>query len=524
MGEFRGWADVYLAAVATLAALLVAFFIGRRRLPLPPGPRGWPLLGVIPMLGTLPHQTLFELSKKYGPLMFMHFGNVKTLVVTSPNMAKEILKTHDQTMAGRPVPIAVKYLLYAGRDIGFSSYGQYWRYLRKVCTVGLLTAARLNEFREVRQQEVLASLQYVLEESQRGKLVDMSQCFTAIATNNICKIIMNKSYCTPTYGSTSFVPEILSTDYREMLSSFNTLLGAINLADFVPLLKPFDPQGLTKRVRELHEKIDLFLEEIIDEHRKRPSTPTEENYKEDFVDALLGIGQTSQLQEKLPMDTMKAIILDMLSGSAETSSHTSVWGLCEVLRKPHVLKRAQEELDSVVGRDRLVEESDLPKLTYLQAVLKETLRLHPAVVMMLPHESTQDCQIDGYHIPAKTRVWVNVWGIHRDPAVWERPLEFDPDRFLDSKLDYRGQDYEFLPFGSGRRMCPGMNLGSLMVLYMMAVMLHGVDFSLPDGQKIEDMDMTEALAIVTHKKQPLMVFGKARLPNHAIYPSLKVQN
>lgn len=184
-----------------------------------------------------------------------------------------------------------------------------------------------------------------------------------------------------------------------------------------------------------------------------------------------------------------------------------------------MMRRVQSELDSVVGPHRLVQEEDVPKLKYLHAVVNESMRLHPGVPFLLPHQSMQDCEMQGFHVPAGTRVLVNVFAIQTDPTVWERPLEFDPDRFLNSTVDHKGQDFQFLPFGAGRRMCPGMKLGMLMVLYPLALLIHALDFNLSEGQAPTDVDTSELFGIVLYKKLPLQVVAKARLPNHGIYPA-----
>ncbi|CAM6086626.1 unnamed protein product [Calypogeia fissa] len=520
----RSWSEVAVAALATVAVLLVGLLFRRKgsqskRRQLPPGPGGWPILGCLALLSAMPHESLYELSKQYGPLMFMRLGSVKTLVVTSRKFAKEIFKTHDKSIASRPDLIVPSELFYNGVDVAFGPYGQHWRYLRKVCTVGLLTATRINQFREVREREVMAALHFILEESQRGNAVNMNDCFSSIAMNNVTQMMMNRSYCVHSSRSKSGLPNPLLKAIREMLE----LLGGFNIADYIPLLKPFDLQGLRKRSKALHSILDKFIQEVIEEHRQGRLIANTENYKEDFVDALLGFGQTKEFEERLSMDSVKAIILDMIVGGGDTSSVAALWALTELLKHPHVLRKVQEELDSVVGRHRLVQEEDLPKLLYVTAVMKETLRVHTPGPLIVRHLSTDDCEIEGFHIPAGTQVIVSPWCIHRDPAVWERPLEFDPDRFLNSTTDFKGQNFEFLPFGAGRRMCPGMNLGALMVIYPLSVLVHALDWALPGGQKPEELDMSETLGIVLDKKVPLTVFGTARLPHHVLYPAQQVK-
>lgn len=174
------------------------------------------------------------------------------------------------------------------------------------------------------------------------------------------------------------------------------------------------------------------------------------------------------------------------------------------------MKRAQDEVDSVVGRERLVREEDVPQLKFLGAIVKETLRLHQSL-FLIPRQPTQNCQVGGYDIPSNARVFVNVHAICRDPAVWERPVEFVPQRFLDKSIDFNGTFHEYLPFGSGRRMCPGINFGTLMVHFQLAHLVHLCNYSLPGGLKPEDMDMSEASGFNDQKCVPLEVIATPRL-------------
>jgi 4-hydroxyphenylacetaldehyde oxime monooxygenase len=196
----------------------------------------------------------------------------------------------------------------------------------------------------------------------------------------------------------------------------------------------------------------------------------------------------------------------------ETSALVSEWTMAEVLRNPEVQRKAQAELDEVVGRDRRVRESDLPNLKYLKAVVKEALRLHPIIPTLVPHQSNTACKAFGYDIPARTQLLVNVWAIGRDPAVWADPLEFDPERFLGggrhAQTDFGGKAFELLPFGSGRRMCMGMPLGALLVEAGVATLLHCFAWSLPT-----DLDMSEGAGLSAKKAVPLCAVASSRLPS-----------
>ncbi|CAL5432788.1 unnamed protein product [Camellia sinensis] len=198
----------------------------------------------------------------------------------------------------------------------------------------------------------------------------------------------------------------------------------------------------------------------------------------------------------------------------ETTSNAIEFSMAEMMNKPEVMKKAQEELETVVGKDSIVEESHINKLPYLQAILKEVLRLHPVLPLMVPHCPSQTCIIGGYTIPKGARVFINVWAIHRDPSIWENPLEFRPERFLDGKWGYRGADFNYFPFGSGRRMCAGIAMAERMFLFSLASILHSFDWKLPEGEKL---DLSEKFGIVLKKRVPLMAIPTPRLSNPTLY-------
>jgi cytochrome P450 len=184
------------------------------------------------------------------------------------------------------------------------------------------------------------------------------------------------------------------------------------------------------------------------------------------------------------------------------------------MKKPEVMRKAQDELDRVVGKDNIVEESHIHKLPYLHAIMKESLRLHPVLPLLIPHCPSETCTIGGFSVPKGARVFINVWAVHRDPSIWENPLEFKPERFLNSKFDYSGSDFNYFPFGSGRRICAGIAMAERMFLYFLATLLHSFDWKLPEGKQ---MDLTEKFGIVLKLKNPLVAIPTPRLSNPALY-------
>lgn len=204
----------------------------------------------------------------------------------------------------------------------------------------------------------------------------------------------------------------------------------------------------------------------------------------------------------------------MVVGGSDTSSNAIEFAFAEVMNKPEVMRKAQDELDRVVGKDSIVEESHMHKLPYLHAIMKESLRLHPVLPLLIPHCPSETCTIGGFSVPKGARVFVNVWAVHRDPSSWENPLEFKPERFLNSKFDYSGSDFNYFPFGSGRRICAGIAMAERMFLYFLATLLHSFDWRLPEGKK---MDLTEKFGIVLKLKNPLVAIPTPRLSNPALY-------
>lgn len=202
----------------------------------------------------------------------------------------------------------------------------------------------------------------------------------------------------------------------------------------------------------------------------------------------------------------------MISAGMDTTTITVEWAMAEMVRNPRVQQKIQEELDRVVGRDRIMTEADIANLPYLQAVTKECFRMHPPTPLLLPHKANTNVKIGGYDIPKGATVSVNAWAIARDPKVWKNPLEFRPERFQEEDVDMKGNDYRLLPFGSGRRICPGAQLAINLVSSMLGHMVHSFEWAPEAGVRPEDMDMMEQPGTVTYMKTPIQAVPTPRLP------------
>ncbi|XP_072079214.1 cytochrome P450 71D10-like [Arachis hypogaea] len=285
-----------------------------------------------------------------------------------------------------------------------------------------------------------------------------------------------------------------------------TQIGGGNcIADLYPSIRgllEMMSRGKTK-LEEVHRKSNKILQDIIDDHRNRRNSGKCDKEGEDLVDVLLKFQQKDS-EYFFTDDNIKAVILDMFAGGGETSSAVVEWAMAEMIKKPSVMERAQSEVRRVYGSKWYVDESELHQLTYLKSIIKETLRLHPSVPLLVPRENKEPCQINGYQIPANSRIVINAWAIGRDPTYWVDAMEFKPEMFVDNySIDNRGTNFEFIPFGGGRRMCPGIAFATPNMELSLAQFLYHFDWKLPNGIKNDELDMTELFGNTVRKKNDL---------------------
>lgn len=462
---------------------------------LPPGPFRLPLIGNLHQLRGLPHRSFQGLSDKYGPLMLLQLGSVLSVVISSADMAREIFKSHDLIFSSRPVMYAAKKLSYGCIDIAFSPYGQYWRDIRKIAVLELLSAKKVQSFEHVRKEEV-AHMMALIASSSNG-LVDLSEELGFVVNNIVCRVAFGRKFEKTNNRKKGF---------QAFLQDTQDLLGGFRVGDLFPWLGWIHKlDGLDTKLEKTFWKMDKFYNEIIEEHLN-PDRPKHE--VEDLVDVMLRVQRDPSQDITLTTDHIKGVIMDVFVAGTDPASATLVWTITELIRNPSVMKKLQDDLREVVGVKEVVEESDLPRMKYLKVVLKEAMRLHPPAPLPAPRETTKSCVIQGYHIPAKTRVFINAKSIASDPRTWENPEQFLPERFLDKPMDFQGTDYEFVPFGIGRRGCPGMNFAVVLMELVLANLLHGFNWELPPGVEREDVDMKEAFGLTTFKKVPLCLIAR----------------
>ncbi|KAL9459951.1 hypothetical protein AB3S75_003200 [Citrus x aurantiifolia] len=478
----------------------------------PPGPKPWPLIGNLNLMGQLPHVSLQSLSQMYGPLMQLKFGLDTVVVGSSAQVAELILKTHDTSFASRPALLAGKHANYNYSVLAMAPYGPYWRQARKIYITELLNPKRLAEFEYMRVEERKAFLCKLYKSSSNSSMpIHLRDRLYMLTLAIMSRMLLGKRYTEEDENNV-----VTPKEFTEIVDELFLISGVLDIGDAIPWLSFLDLQGNIKRMKAVKKKADKFYEHVLDDHEHHARRKwVKEHGAKDMVDVLLQLADDPTLEVKLERDHIKASIQDLLLAGIDTSSITTEWAMTELLKKPEVIQKATKELDTVIGRNKWVEEKDIANLPYVQAIVKEVMRLHPAATLLVPRLARENCKLDGYDIIKNSRVIINVWAIGRDPTIWEKPDEFCPERFIGKEIDVVGHNFELLPFGAGRRMCAGYALGLKTVQSTLANLLHGFEWKLPGDMKKEDLDMEERFGLTTSKKNPLLVIpNKPRLPLH----------
>ncbi|PKA53432.1 Cytochrome P450 71A9 [Apostasia shenzhenica] len=483
---------------------------------LPPQPWRLPIVGNLHQLDpNRPHRSLLKLSQRHGPIMLLQLGSVPTLVVSSGEVVREIFRHNDLIFSGRPPMRAAVKLFYNLCDVAFSPYGEFWRQARRISVHELLSAKQVRRFEAVRQQEVAKLVTAInglcfssSSSSSNSHLVNLSKLTLSLSNNVVCRVLLGGEY-----GGEGGYGGGGSGWLHEVLPKTQQLLAELCVGDLIPWMGWVDRlTRLDARLKNTFEEFDRFYDMVIEEHMKKGEDDEEEEEEEDMLKLLLRLRKRAEPGGFLSsMDHVKGILMDMFVAGTDTSAATITWTMAELIKNPKVMSKLLEELRRVIGnKSKMIEENELEKLEYLKLVVKESLRVHPAAPLLVPRETIEPCTIYGYHVPAKSRVIINATAMALDARVWENPHDFCPERFSDGKMDFRGRHYEYIPFGAGRRICPGINFALPIVELALANLLHCFEWALPHGMTAEDMNMEEALGITMHKKVPLCLAAKSK--------------
>lgn len=447
------------------------------------------------------------MADKFGPVFALRLGVHRAVVISSCEAVKDCFTTNDRVLAKRPSSTAGIYLGYNNAGFGFA-HGPYWREIRKLVLVEVLSARRLDTLKLVREAELASSFRELHELVAPGEgdeqVVVISDWFEQLTLNTITMMIGGKRYGGRDNES--------GLSFRNIVKQFMYVSGQFVVSDSIPFppLRWVDLQGHIKSMRRIAEELSSVTEGWIDEHEERRRIDGI-GIDKDFIDVMLTAIDDRFTRFGHTRNTIiKATILNIILAGSDTTSIHLTWLMSVLLNNTRVMRQARVEIDEKVGKERWVQESDIKNLVYLQAIVKETLRLFPPGPLAVPHEAMEDCLVSGYYVPKGTRILVNMWKLHRDPRVWQEPDEFLPERFLTkhADVDFTGHHHEFIPFGSGRRSCPGITFAMQVTHLTLARLIQGYEFRTPSD---EPVDMTEGLGITLPKATPLRVLVTPRL-------------
>uniref|UniRef100_M4E8T3 Uncharacterized protein n=1 Tax=Brassica campestris TaxID=3711 RepID=M4E8T3_BRACM len=465
---------------------------------LPPSPPKFPVIGNLHQIGGLPHRSLERLARKYGPVMLLHFGFVPVVVVSSREAAEEVLRTHDLDCCSRPKLVGTRLLSRDFKDIAFTPYGEEWKERRKLAVRELFCLKKVQSFRYIREEECNFMVKKLSESAVCRSPVDLSKALFWLTASILFRVALGQNF-----NESKFIDK---EKIEELVFEAETALGSFTCSDSFPVaglgwLVDW-LSGQHKRLNDVFFKLDDLFQRVIDDHLSTGRSKDHQDIVDSMLDMIHKQGQNGSLN--LTVDHIRGVLLNIFLAGIDTGAITMIWAMTELARNPNLMKKVQREIRDALGNNKkTITEEDVEKVPYLKMVIKETFRLHHAVPLLLPRETMVHIKVQGYNIPPKTQILVNAGAIGRDPKLWTNPEEFNPERFINSPVDYRGQYFELLPFGSGRRICPGMPMGMATVELGLLNLLYFFDWSLPDGMTHEDIDTEEAGTLTIVKKVPL---------------------
>ncbi|KAM0858919.1 hypothetical protein ACQ4PT_047520 [Festuca glaucescens] len=490
-----------LVALTTLLAIwflkLLSGHNSRPKKQLPPGPWTLPIIGSLHhVVSVLPHRTMADLSRRHGPLMHLRLGEVPTLVVSNAETAALVMKTNDLAFAGRPRSATQEIFGSRGRDIAFAPYGEPWRQMRKVCVMELLGSRQARRAEAIKAEEVGNLLGSIVGAASAGATVNVSQMVTALSNDVVCRAVFGGKFT----RQEEFIREL----HQAM-----ELVAGFCLVDLFPSsrLARWLSNG-ERRLRRSHGRIERIIADTVHERKAARAARAGDfcpDDEEDLLGVLLRLQREDSLEFPLTTEIIGAVLFDVFAGGTITTATILEWAMSELVNNPGPMAKAQLEIREVLGEDRaVITNGDIGELKYLHMVIKEAFRLHPPFPLV-PRRAREDCKIMGYDMLKDTNVLVNIFAISRDPRSWKNPEEFEPERFDNNSMDYYGTYFELIPFGAGRRQCPGMLFSTSTVHITLANLLYHFDWMLPDGASLASFDMSEKFGLTVNRRNNLQL-------------------
>ncbi|PON31982.1 Cytochrome P450, E-class, group I [Trema orientale] len=486
--------------------LITGLLFHRREKTSPTSPFSLPIIGHLHLLKQPLCKTLETFSLKHGPIFSLQLGCRTYLVVSSPSAVEDCFIKNDIVFANRPRSMASDHLSYNNSSFLLAAYGQLWRSLLRLATIEVFSQKSLQKFCKIREEEVCSIVHLIMKKLSNGQPqhIDLTYLFSLLVFNIILRVNIGKKFIGEEISSTVVGKQRV----KEIEDTFKPSLSLTNICDFFPIMKWIGYGGLEKRILKLNNKRDEFLQGLIEEIRGKKISSCNTETVWDFEERMSFVERLLSLQESEPEfyseDVIKSTASIMFVAGTDTSANTLEWTMSLLLNHPQVLEKLRKEIDCHVGHGRLLKESDLPNLPYLRCVINEMLRLYPIAPLLLPHFSSEDCTVGGYHIPRGTTLLVNAWAIHRDPNVWEELTKFKPERFQEMMVDGDKEGstlrFKFIPFGVGRRACHGDGMGFRTVSLAVGTLVHCFNW---ERVGVELVDMGQSFGIALSKSRPL---------------------